>query len=84
MQLEEQEIGTTEHDTGQLPDQQINTLQKQLREESKEIIDISYLVDDNDAINEALKNWNMSAKTCARTPVHRAVSVYDFLLRKRN
>ena len=55
MQLEEQEIGTTKHDTGQLHEKQISTLQKRLREECKEITDISYLVDDKDAMNEALK-----------------------------
>ena len=55
MQLEEQEIGTTKHDARQLHEKHISTLQKRLREECKEIIDISYLVDDKDAINEALK-----------------------------
>lgn len=53
MQQEEQRI--IRHDVRQSSDLQIGTLQKRLREESKKIIDISYLVDNNNPINEALK-----------------------------
>jgi hypothetical protein len=75
-EMQQEEQRSIKHDTRQLSDLQIGTLQKQLREECKEIIDISYLVDNKDAINDALKKLeNVHQELRKHTKVKNGISL---------